>query len=166
MSQAHGLQPIVSKKSKVLILGSLPGKESLRLGQYYAHPRNAFWPIMGVLFGAGPSFSYRKRVTLLRSTGIALWDSLRACERIGSLDSSIKDETANDFPRFFDMYPKITHIVFNGAKAEQVFRLYVLPALIEETFILARLPSTSPAHARMPLNAKVQKWHVLRKFLS
>ena len=89
--------PVVSRNSKVLILGSMPGEVSLKAEQYYAHPRNAFWPIMGELFGAGPSLPYQERLVALDNAGIALWDSLRACTRPGSLDSAIRDEEANDF---------------------------------------------------------------------
>src|SRR4029077_16189116 len=102
MSRVQSFPPIVSQQSKVLILGSMPGEASLKADQYYAHPRNAFWPIMGELFGAGPSLPYQERVALLQSTGVALWDSLQACVRPGSLDASITNEAANDFPGFFD----------------------------------------------------------------
>jgi len=164
--RVQGLPPIVSQKSKVLILGSMPGEASLKAGQYYAHPRNAFWPIMGELFGAGPSLPYQERVAFLQSAGIALWDSLQACLRSGSLDASITGEVTNHFPGFFDKHPNITHVFFNGMKAERVFRRHALPALTEDQHIFARLPSTSPAHAAMTLEAKVQAWCVVRKVLS
>ena len=166
MSRVQSLPPIVSEKSKLLILGSMPGEASLEAGQYYAHPRNAFWLIMGELFGAGPSLPYQERVALLQSTGVALWDSLRACVRPGSLDASITDEVASDFPSFFDKHPNITHVFFNGRKAERAFRRHALTALTEDQHILKRLPSTSPAHAAMTLEAKVQAWCVVRKVLS
>jgi hypoxanthine-DNA glycosylase len=163
MTRVQSFPPIVSQRSKVLILGSMPGEASLKVGQYYAHPRNAFWPIMGELFGADPSLPYQERVALLQSTGVALWDSLQACVRPGSLDASITDEVANDFPGFFDKHPNITHVFFNGMKAERAFRRYAFPALTEDRHIFARLPSTSPAHAAMTLAAKVRAWCVVRK---
>jgi len=150
----------------VLILGSMPGVESLKAGRYYAHPRNAFWRIMGQLFDAGPSLTYEERTTRLQSAGIALWDVLQTCVRPGSLDASITDETANDFPAFFAMRPNITHVFFNGGKAEMAFRRHVLPCLPEDRHVIARLPSTSPAHAAMPFEAKVQAWSVVRNVLS
>jgi hypoxanthine-DNA glycosylase len=101
MSRVQSFPPIASDKSKVLILGSMPGNTSLNSGQYYAHPRNAFWRIIGELFGAVPSLSYQERVIHLQSAGIALWDSLQACVRRGSPDASITEEVANDFPAFF-----------------------------------------------------------------
>ena len=91
MSPVQSFPPIVSPQSKLLILGSMPGEASLKAGQYYAHPRNAFWHIMGELFGAGPSLPYQERVATLQSIGVALWDSLQACIRPGSLDASIKE---------------------------------------------------------------------------
>jgi double-stranded uracil-DNA glycosylase len=118
MSRVQSFPPIVSQQSKLLILGSMPGEASLKAGQYYAHPRNAFWHIMGELFGAGPSLPYQERVTILESVGVALWDSLQACIRPGSLDALIKEEVANDFPALFAKYPNITHVFFNGSKAE------------------------------------------------
>ena len=121
--------PIVSQQSKLLILGSMPGEASLKAGQYYAHPRNAFWHIMGELFGAGPSFPYQERVAILQSVGVALWDSLQVCIRFGSLDASIKEEVANDFPALFAKYPNISHVFFNGSKAERSFLLHAKPAL-------------------------------------
>jgi TDG/mug DNA glycosylase family protein len=108
MSRVQSFPPIVSPRSKLLILGSMPGEASLKAGQYYAHPRNAFRHIMGELFGAGPSLPYQERVAILQSIGVALWDSLQACIRSGSLDTSIKEEVANDFPALFAKYPN-TH---------------------------------------------------------
>src|SRR5258706_6926573 len=100
-SRVQSFPPMVSRHSKVLVLGSMPGQASLRAGQYYAHPRNAFWRIMGSLFGAGPSLPYAERTARLQSAGIALWDVLQACVRPGSLDASITDEVANHFPALF-----------------------------------------------------------------
>ena len=166
MSRVQSFPPIASASSKVLILGSMPGVESLRARQYYAHPRNAFWPIMGQLFGAGPTLPYQERTTRLQSAGVALWDVLQTCVRPGSLDTSITDEVANDFPAFFAMRPNITHVFFNGSKADTTFRRHVLPRLPEDRHVLARLPSTSPAHAALPFEAKVQAWSVVRSVLS
>jgi double-stranded uracil-DNA glycosylase len=172
VSQVESFPPIVSKKSKVLILGSMPGEASLKAGQYYAHPRNAFWRIMGDLFGAGPQLPYHDRVVRLQSARVALWDSLRACVRAGSLDASITEEVANDFPAFFAKYPTITHVFFNGSKAETAFHRHALPLLQNERHVFnglpvfTRLPSTSPAHAMMPFEAKVRAWSAVRKALA
>lgn len=166
MSRVQSFPPIASASSRVLILGSMPGVESLKAGQYYAHPRNAFWPIMGRLFGAEPSLPYEERTTLLQSAGVALWDVLHTCVRPGSLDTSITDEVANDFPPFFAMHPKITHVFFNGGKAATAFRRHVPSRLQQARHVFSRLPSTSPAHAKMPVDAKMQAWSVVKDVLS
>ena len=164
--RVESFPPIVSRHSRVLILGSMPGQASLRAGQYYAHPRNAFWRIMGSLFGAGPSLPYEERTARLQSAGIALWDVLQACVRPGSLDASITDEVANDFPALFARYPNLTHVFFNGSKAETTFCRLVVPCLPGDGRAYARLPSTSPAHAAMRLEAKLQAWSVVKSVLS
>jgi hypoxanthine-DNA glycosylase len=166
MIRVQSFPPIVSERSKLLILGSMPGELSLKANQYYAHPRNAFWRIMGELFDAGRSLTYQERVAILQSVGVGLWDTLQRCTRPGSLDASIIDEVPNDFSALFAKYPNITHVFFNGGRAEKTFRRYVLPALPEDRHVFARLPSTSPAHAAMRHNAKVEAWSVLKKVLS
>ena len=165
MARVESFLPVVSKKSKVLVLGSMPGVMSLRAGEYYAHPRNAFWPIMGELFGAERALPYADRLRRLESAGVALWDSLQACVRPGSLDASISDEVANDFVAFFAAHPKITHVFFNGAKAEQAFRRHALSALTDSRRVFTRLPSTSPAHAGLSLKTKTKAWAAVKKAL-
>jgi len=165
MTRVESFPPIVSERSKLLILGSMPGDVSLKAGQYYAHPRNVFWHIMGELFGARPSLPYERKVEILQSVGVALWDALQTCSRPGSLDASITEDVANDFPRLFAKYPNITHVFFNGRKAEAAFRRHALPALPENQHIFALLPSTSPAHAAMRLKTKVHAWSVVKEVL-
>ncbi|MFM9980077.1 MAG: DNA-deoxyinosine glycosylase, partial [Burkholderiales bacterium] len=106
----------------------MPGAASLAADQYYAHPRNHFWPIMGRLFGAGPELPYAKRVRRLKSCGIAVWDVLESCVRPGSLDADIEEGSiaVNDFAGFFDAHPRIGAVFFNGAKAESAYRRHVL----------------------------------------
>lgn len=166
MALVYSFPPVVSHNSKVLILGSVPGKVSLKAKQYYAHPRNVFWRIMGELYGAGLSLPYQERLVILDNAGIALWDSLRVCTRAGSLDSAIQNEEANDFATLFASFPKLTHVFFNGAKSEAAFRRHVLPALVESQRVYARLPSTSPAHAGMSFDEKVRRWRAVTKALS
>jgi len=165
MSRVESFPPIASQKSKALILGSMPGPESLRAEQYYANQQNAFWRIMGELFKAGPSLPYEERLARLLSVGVALWDSLQACVRPGGLDAAITDEVASDFAGFFKKHPNITHVFFNGKKAENAFRRHALPLLTEDRHIFQRLPSTSPANARMTLDAKVQAWRAVKNIL-
>ena len=89
------------KNSQILILGSMPGEESLRQQQYYAHPRNLFWDVMGELFGAGRELPYEERLAVLRENGISLWDVAHTCRRKGSLDSNMPDVAANNFRKLF-----------------------------------------------------------------
>lgn len=166
MNRIESFPPIVSKKSKVLILGSIPAKVSLKTGQYYADPRNVFWPIMGELFGAERSLPYDERVLRLQSAGVALWDSLQACVRPGSLDNSIRDGVVNDFSAFFVKYPAITHVFFNGVRSEQFFRRDALQSLPKVRHVFARLPSTSSANTHMTFGAKVQAWSAVKKAAS
>ncbi len=160
MPRVYSFEPIENSASTVLILGSMPGTVSLATGQYYAHPRNAFWTIMGELVGAHPGLPYPDRKNILRSSGIALWDVLASCVRTGSLDSDIQAESVvpNDFDSFFMGHPDITRIYFNGAKAEQCFLRYVHPSLGSAALPYRRLPSTSPAYAGMPYQEKLLAW--------
>ncbi len=157
-----GFPPIVDARARVLILGSMPGVASLEAGQYYAHERNAFWPIMGELFGAGFDLPYEERTERLREAGIAVWDVLKSCHRPGSLDSAIDDSTAvvNDFGSFFRRHRRVRRVLFNGHKAATVYRKKVLPDVTLKAPYLehSRLPSTSPAHAAMRFDAKLEAW--------
>lgn len=157
-----GLPPVVDDRTRVLVLGSMPGEVSLAKQQYYAHPRNAFWPIMGDLIGLDATASYRLRVQALLSAGVGLWDVLRYCERPGSLDSSIAREAmeVNDFDGLLHGQPGISRAFFNGATAWQVFQRLVAPVLTTP-LDCTRLPSTSPAHAAMPYSAKLAAWRVV-----
>jgi len=154
--------PVAQRDATVLILGSLPGRKSLQLQQYYAHPQNAFWKIVAGLFGAASSLPYPRRLKLLTANKIALWDVLAAAERPGSLDSSIVPDSAvpNDFAEFFRGHQRIRRVYFNGQKAEGLFRRRVLPALGQEFagIHFECLPSTSPAHAGMTFAKKLDRW--------
>jgi hypoxanthine-DNA glycosylase len=158
MSKIHSFAPVSNSDARMLILGSMPGKESLLQNQYYAHPSNAFWKIMGELVGAYPHLVYEERLCVLRSSGIALWDVLASCIRETSLDSHIRKETANDFASFFALHPHITQVFFNGSKAEQCFRRFVQDKQALPPLELHRLPSTSPAHAGMRYADKLHAW--------
>lgn len=151
---------LVGAKPQVLILGSMPGSASLLAGRYYAHPQNRFWPIMGQLVGASPHLPYDDRCERLTAAGIALWDVLARCEREGSLDSAIRDDTAqvNDFATLFDGHRSIRTVLFNGAKAESTFTRWVAPALETARLDLRRLPSTSPANASQRADYKLAMW--------
>lgn len=163
MPQIHSFPPIENPSATILILGSMPGMESLRAAQYYAHPRNVFWKIMGELTGAAPELPYETRVEKLKSAGIALWDVLASCTRHSSLDADIEAESiiANDFVSFLKSHPNITHVFFNGAMAEQSFRKHVLPVLANRPPHYLRLPSTSPAHASLRYEQKLEAWKLI-----
>jgi len=165
MSAIHSFLPISDPEAKVLILGSMPGKQSLEKNQYYAHPQNAFWKIMGDLVGTYPSLPYERRLCLLSSAGIALWDVLASCERSSSLDSHIKHEQANDFASFFIRHPNIIQVFFNGSKAEQCFKKFVQNKQDLPLLQYCRLPSTSPAHAGMRYEEKLHAWIKVKKWL-
>ena len=138
----------------------MPGEESLRQQQYYAHPRNGFWPILGALLEFDPALPYAERTARLSAAGIALWDVLAACERQGSLDAAIRQAEANDFLAFFRCHPRIRVIFFNGSTAASQFRRQAWPAVSQEFpyLELCQLPSTSPAHAALSLTTKLEAW--------
>jgi TDG/mug DNA glycosylase family protein len=159
--------PLAGKRPHTLILGSMPGVRSLEEQQYYAHPQNSFWKIMGGLFHA-PINTYEQRVSLIEDNSLALWDVLQCCARQGSLDSKIDPATieVNDFSTFLKKHTAITRIFFNGATAEKEFTRHVWPSLpssLRARLSLKRLPSTSPAHAGLRIEKKIKEWSVLAK---
>lgn len=154
----YSFEPCFSADARILILGSMPGARSLADAQYYAHPHNIFWPIMGSLFGAGPGIAYPERLDRLKQSRIALWDVLYSCARPGSLDQAIRDERPNDFGRFFLNCPAIEAVLFNGQKAAASFKRSVLPQLGAFALPMVTLPSTSPAHAGMRFEDKMATW--------
>ena len=164
MARIVGFPPLAAAHARVLILGSMPSRESLARNQYYAHPRNAFWPILTLLLDLR-SPEYAERALEVTARGIAVWDVLKACIRATSLDADIEDGSivTNDFNHFFDRHPQIRRVCFNGAKAESVYRKEVLPKLasVYGSIPLHRLPSTSPAHASMTLAQKTEAWRVI-----
>lgn len=157
-----GFPPIADAHAQVLILGSLPGQVSLQRQQYYAQPQNAFWKIMGQLFGASPELPYAERVQCLVQNGIALWDVCASAQRPGSLDAAIVHSSVlpNDLAAFIETHPAVGLIGFNGGKAADLYRRFVLPGLPDTLRAIrtATLPSTSPAHAAMPFEEKLTRW--------
>jgi len=162
MPTLKSFQPIVDHRTRTLILGSMPGRMSLSATQYYAHPRNGFWHIMGSLFGAGFDVAYEKRLEILLANSIGLWDVIGTCSRATSLDTDIEEDsiTTNDFRRLLETFPAIQRIFFNGTKAEQTFNRRVRPSLPDllHDIRFTRLISTSPANARYSLEAKIEIW--------
>ncbi|MEM8864460.1 MAG: DNA-deoxyinosine glycosylase [Planctomycetota bacterium] len=163
MALARSFPPIFDRHARVLILGSMPGVASLEAEQYYAHPRNAFWPIMGQLFGAGLDLAYDDRCKRLTAAGVAVWDVLQQCDREGSLDAKIdrNSEVANDFGWLLTECPLIERVLFNGQKSADAFRRHALPTLeqaVVNRLTMLRLPSTSPAHAGRSFDQKLAAW--------
>lgn len=146
---------ISAPDAKILILGTMPGQESLRTNQYYANPRNQFWPIMLGCFNQHKLFDYEDKVKLLTSNKVALWDVLKICEREGSLDNAISNETPNDFRTFFHNHPHIKCILFNGADARSYYEKYVS---IGKDIQFYTMPSTSPTNTRYTKEQKLKVW--------
>lgn len=149
--------PVVGASAHTLILGSMPGVESLRQQQYYAHPRNAFWPIMQSLYGVDLGLAYQQRCSQLRLAGVAVWDVLAQCQRKGSADAAIDMASVevNDIKGLLEQCPGICRIGLNGGAAAKLFKKHCqanidLPALV--------LPSSSPAYAAMSQYQKQQRW--------
>lgn len=159
--------PIGRRDARVLVLGTMPSVASLAKQQYYGHPRNAFWRIMGRLFGAARELPYDERKRILCERGVAVWDVLKECYREGSLDSSIEveSEAPNDFVGFFRVHRQVRAVFFNGQKAESLYRRHVLPTLAGLDFELRyeRLPSTSPAHAGRKFEDKLAAWRAVER---
>jgi double-stranded uracil-DNA glycosylase len=160
--RSTGFPPVEPATARLLILGSLPSVESLRQQQYYAHPRNAFWPIMGELFDAGWELPYTDRLQRLSVHGVMLWDVLHAAHRPGSLDAAIDPRRmeVNDFSSLLKRHGALQMIAFNGATSEKLFLRHVRKPCGRQLdgVALVRLPSTSPAHAALSFEQKLAEW--------
>ncbi len=151
---SHSFPPNFSEDARILILGSMPGVESLRQQQYYAFRFNVFWRIIGELFGFDPQQPYALRLECLKHHRIALWDVLQYCERAGSLDAAIRNAQANDIPGLLKKCPQMELICCNGGAAYRYFKKF-FPA---PPIPVLQLPSTSPAAARLNYEAKLALW--------
>jgi TDG/mug DNA glycosylase family protein len=170
MTEISGFDPIAAPDARVLILGSMPSKVSKAKEQYYGHPKNAFWTIMGQLFGAETDLCYGLRKGILVTHGVAVWDVLKTCYRVSSLDGDIEMDSivVNDFNDFFSRHENIRHVFFNGVTAEKIYRKYILPTLPERFNYLVyyRLPSTSPANATFSLTQKMFAWQKIKQCMA
>lgn len=157
----HSFPPVVDGRTRVLVLGSLPGEASLAQGRYYAHPRNHFWGLIGMAIQADlAAMPYQDRLAALLAAGVGLWDVVASATRRGSLDAAIRDYRANALAGLTRKLPNLEAIAFNGGKAARIGR----KALAGTTFDLIYLPSSSPAYT-LPLGAKRARWAELERFL-
>jgi len=160
-TKIKSFEPVANERSMVLILGTMPGEESLRKQQYYAHPRNLFWPVLYGMFDREPDADYAEKLRFLREKRIALWDVFQSCSREGSLDSNIRCGEINGIGGLLEEYTGIKYVFFNGETAEKQFRRHILPVLSRTVFTM-RLPSTSPANASIPIHEKQNMWRKIR----
>ncbi len=154
MTRLIGLPPIADARTRLLVLGSFPGVASLRAQQYYGHPQNAFWKILGALWGLPlAQAGYEARVAAVLSHGLGIWDVYASCEREGSLDTAIRDAELNDFARLRGECPELRAIAHNGGESFRHARLTAAFGLP-----VHRLPSTSPANASWSFDRKLEAW--------
>jgi double-stranded uracil-DNA glycosylase len=150
----QGLPPVIDQRARVLILGSFPSTASLAAQQYYAHPQNQFWRILGEVIGQPlKEMNYPERIAAVQAAGIAIWDVFASCERAGSLDTAIREAIPNDLVRLQESAPALRRICFNGRMAAR--RIREVEALGFDAVVL---PSTSPAHAGMRFGEKLARW--------
>lgn len=162
MTRKSAFAPVVDQDTRLLILGSLPGDASLAAEQYYAHPQNGFWRLVGGVLGQDlAALPYDRRLAELRAAGIGLWDVIAGAERPGSLDTAIRSPVHADLIGLIDTLPRIRAVAFNGGKAARDGRRLLVNAT---ALPLIDLPSSSPAHTR-PLEQKAEAWSVLGHYL-
>lgn len=157
----RSFKPVVNPGCRVLVLGTMPGEESLRQQQYYAHARNLFWQLVFRVFETAVEPDYSKKLQFLLDRRIALWDVFESCEREGSLDSNIRAEKLNDVAGLLELNPGIQYVFCNGGTAHHQFCRHVLPILKRPVYHL-QLPSTSPANASVPYEEKLSRWMQIR----
>ena len=147
------LEPWIDENTRILIVGTMPGEQSIQEQMYYANPHNKFWSYIEKILNQGQKLEEKEdKKSLLQKYNIGLWDALSVCEREGSLDSKIKKEQYNDFSGF----KSVQYVLFNGKKAQKYFEKYNTEYLKERNF--QQLPSTSPANASIPEVKKFEQW--------
>lgn len=162
MSLKHSFGAVADARTRLLILGSLPGERSLAAAQYYAHPGNRFWELAGAVIDRDlRALAYPERLAALLEARVGLWDSVASARRTGSLDSAIRAPAGNDLAGLVATLPELRAIGFNGATSARVGRALLAGA----DLALVDLPSSSAANARQPLAAKLSRWRELRALL-
>jgi TDG/mug DNA glycosylase family protein len=154
--------PVVDARTRVLLLGSLPGEASLARGQYYANPRNQVWRLVEAASGLAVPIDYEARLEALRGAGIGLWDVVKSATRQGSLDAAIRDHRPNALDDLIADMPSLKAVGFNGATAARIGRASLAP---NAGMTLIDLPSSSPAYTA-PFAQKAEQWRRLRPFLT
>lgn len=165
MEKKTGLAPIVGDNPRIIILGSLPGDESLRRQEYYGNPKNMFWKVIGNVLGETAPSSYPEKLTFLKEHGIALWDVLQAAEREGSLDANIQNEEFNDLEGLLQEHPSISVLALNGGKAEKSFSKYLRhhPALRGKRIVPLKSTSMMSLCAGWTLERLSEQWKEILK---
>lgn len=158
----NSFPPIISKDSKILILGSVPGAKSLEMKQYYAHPQNKFWDIIFSLTNEKPTKDYSEKIEILKRHTIALWDVIDSCERSGSADSEIRNEINNDVKMLLKKFPQIKAVFCNGQKSFRNLNKILQKDILKIPVIL--LPSTSPLHT-ISYEIKLEAWKQIKQYL-
>lgn len=162
MQRITSFPPVVNAESRILILGSVPGIQSLEKQQYYAHPQNSFWKIIFKIFNEDFTTDYPARIKMLTDNNIALWDVIDSCERKGSLDSDIKNEEANKIEELLTNHPNIKAIFCNGQKSYKNLQRILGKDFHIPVFVM---PSTSPAYAALKFEEKLLHWEKIVDFL-
>ena len=159
MNNCKSFKPSIDDNSKVLILGSMPGVKSLEEQQYYSHPQNRFWKVLGSICDEPKlhEYNYDLKLKTLLINKIALWDTIKSCKREGSLDSDIQNERPNDIRKLLKKYPNVKTICLNGNKSYSAFKKYFSDLL--EIYSCHKMPSTSPANARYSLEMLIKEWN-------
>lgn len=160
MNRISSFPPIISKGSKILILGSVPGIKSLEMQEYYAHPQNKFWRILFELFEEDFTTDYAEKIKLLKKNKIAVWDVIDSCERKGSLDTEIKNENHHNILKLLEDFSSIKVIFCNGQKSFKTLRK-ILPNDLKIPIVV--LPSTSPAYT-ITFEKKLEQWSLLKTY--
>ena len=149
-----GLPPVIAPHTRLVVLGSFPGVASLQAQQYYGHPRNHFWPVLGALWGQDlVALPYAQRLQVMQAQGLGLWDVYAACRRTGSLDSAIQDPVLNDLASLQQLAPGLRGVAHNGGESARAMRHSAALGLP-----VWRLPSTSPANASWSFDRKLAAW--------
>lgn len=168
MTLVHSIEPIIGRKPRIIILGSMPSIISINASQYYANPRNLFWMVLADLFDIDIHCSYESKVKQVQQLPIIIWDTLKSCHREGSLDSKIlsTDLETNDIGALLKQFPTVQAIAFNGGASAKYFDRLIKPKLSKDQNVeLFKMPSTSPANAGMKQQLKLDIWRGLCRFI-